>query len=114
MSELGDDWSFSLGLVKCQDWAFFLVRLVIEAWCDSMNYSMEFHGKNLIAGSWEDGMPEAGFQSRNSNTGEVLEPIYNDASLEQVKVAIDEANQAFADLNDHSRASRRLFGNSSD
>ena len=23
MSELGDDWSFSFGLVKCQDWAFF-------------------------------------------------------------------------------------------
>ena len=63
-----------------------------------MNYSMKFHGKNLIAGSWEDGMPEAGFQSRNPNTGEVLEPIYNDASLEQVKVAIDEANQAFADF----------------
>ena len=63
-----------------------------------MNYSMKFQGKNLIAGSWEDGMPEAGFQSRNPNTGEVLEPIYNDASLEQVKVAIDKANQAFADF----------------
>ena len=61
-----------------------------------MGCSMELQGKNLIAGNWEDGLPEAGFQAANPATGEPLEPTFHDATPAQLDAAIASAHGAFA------------------
>ncbi|MDE0820187.1 MAG: aldehyde dehydrogenase (NADP(+)) [Opitutales bacterium] len=70
---------------------------------------MNIHGKNLVAGKWEDGQMGKSFQAINPRSGETLEPDFHEASPEHVNAAICEGLKAFDILRQTSPKQRAAF-----
>ena len=70
---------------------------------------MNIHGRNLVAGKWEDGKMGKSFRAINPRSGETLEPDFHEASPEQVNAAISEGLKAFDILRRTSPKQRAAF-----